>query len=56
MDHTQKQRLTLFLNPALLKHAKAQAVVQEVTLTSLVESALVAYLPEEIKIVKPKLK
>ncbi|HBL00179.1 TPA: hypothetical protein DDZ02_00035 [candidate division WWE3 bacterium] len=51
-----KQRVTLFLNPKLLKHAKAQAVVEEKTLTVLVETALVKYLPEEIVIIKPKIK
>ena len=42
-----KQRLTLFINPALIKHAKAQAVVEEITLTSLVERALIKHLPKE---------
>lgn len=56
MDNTKKQRVTLFINPELLKHAKAQAVIEDTTLTILVENALVAYLPEEIKIVKPRIK
>jgi hypothetical protein len=34
---TTKQRVTLFINPQLLVHAKAQAVIQDVTLTVLVE-------------------
>ncbi len=55
MDNTKKQRVTLFINPELLRHAKAQAVIEDTTLTILVEKALVAYLPEEIKIVKPKI-
>ena len=55
MTSTTKQRVTLFLNPKLLIHAKAQAVVEDVTLTSLIEKALVAYLPEEIIIKKPEL-
>ncbi len=42
---TTSQRVTLFLKPALLKQARAQAVVDEVTLTSLVEKALISYLP-----------
>jgi len=42
-----KQRLTLFINPALVKHAKAQAVVEGITLTSLVERALIKHLPKE---------
>ena len=41
------QRVTLFLNPAILKHAKAQAVVEDLTLTALVEKALIRYLPKE---------
>ena len=49
-----KQRVTLFINPDLLKHAKAQAVIEDKTLTFLIEKALAKYLPDEIKIVKPK--
>ena len=52
---SSKQRLTLFLNPKLLVHAKAQAVIQDLTLTRLVEKALVAYLPDEIIVKKPKI-
>lgn len=40
-----KQRVTIFLNPALLKQARAQAIVEDVTLTTLVENALINYLP-----------
>ena len=47
-----KQRVTLFINPAILKHAKAQAIVDEITLTSLVEKALVNYLPKKTVIKK----
>lgn len=49
-----KQRVTLFINPKLLKHAKTQSVIEDRTLTDLVEAALIKYLPEEIIIVKPK--
>ena len=42
-----KQRVTLFVNPSILKHARAQAVVEDKTLTSLVEKALINYLPKE---------
>ena len=42
-----RQRVTLFLNPALSKQAKAQAIVEEVSLTVLIERALVQYLPKE---------
>jgi len=52
MTTTDKQRVTLFLNPNLLKHAKAQAVIEDITLTVLVELALVAYLPKETVIKK----
>ncbi|MDP4010107.1 MAG: hypothetical protein Q8P53_03980 [Candidatus Shapirobacteria bacterium] len=50
-----KQRVTLFLNPKLLVHAKAQAVIQDLTLTVLVEKALATYLPDEIVVKKPKI-
>jgi len=43
----EKQRVTLFLHPKLLKQAKVQAVVEEKSLTALVEAALVKYLPRE---------
>ena len=47
-----KQRLTLFINPALTKHARAQAIVEDLTLTALVEKALIGYLPKETVIKK----
>ena len=50
-----KQRVTLFLNPELLKHAKAQAIIDELTLTALVETALVKYLPKETIIKKTQI-
>ncbi len=50
-----KQRVTIFINPALLKQAKAQAVVEDGTLTSLIERALHQYLPKEIVITKPEI-
>lgn len=50
-----KQRVTLFLNPNLLKHAKAQAVVEEISLTALVERALIKYLPKETVVKKPEI-
>ena len=40
-----KQRLTLFIVPAVVKQAKAQAIVEELSLTALVEKALMKYLP-----------
>jgi hypothetical protein len=47
-----KQRVTLFLNPSISKHAKAQAVLEDSTLTALVEKALIKYLPKETVIKK----
>lgn len=52
MATTDKQRTTLFLKPNLLKQAKAQAVIEDITLTSLIERALIKYLPEETVIKK----
>lgn len=56
MTTKDKQRVTLFLNSKLLTHAKTQAVIENITLTALVEKALIEYLPEQIVVVKPKLK
>jgi hypothetical protein len=47
-----KQRVTLFVNPSILKHARAQAVVEDLSLTALVEKALINYLPRETTIKK----
>lgn len=47
-----KQRTTLFLNSSIVKQAKAQAVAEELTLTSLIEKALIEYLPKETVIKK----
>jgi hypothetical protein len=41
-----KQRITLFVNPLIVQHARAQAVVEALTLTGLVEKALIKYLPK----------
>ena len=49
---TNKQRVTLFLKPSILKHARAQAIVEDITLTKLVEKTLIKYLPAEIVIKK----
>lgn len=51
-----KQRITLFVHPSILKQARAQAVVEETTLTRLVEKALVGYLPEEIILKKAEIR
>jgi hypothetical protein len=52
MTTKDDQRVTLFLNPDLLVQAKAQAVVEKRTLTTLVEKALIKYLPKETIIKK----
>mgnify|MGYP000868759918 FL=1 len=51
-NSSSKQRVTLFLKPAILKHAKAEAIVEDITLTQIVEKALIAYLPAEIVLKK----
>lgn len=52
VDTRVKQRVTLFMKPSIVKHARAQAVVEELTLTNLVEKALIQYLPKETIIKK----
>ncbi len=52
MTSDDRQRVTIFVNPAIAKHARAQAVVEEITLTDLVEKALIKYLPNETIIKK----
>ena len=47
MTSDTKQRITLFMKPCLVKHARAQAIVEELSLTALVEKALFEYLPKE---------
>lgn len=47
-----KQRITVFMDPTIAKHAKAEAVIEEITLTELIERALLKYLPKEIIIRK----
>jgi len=56
MTTNNKQRVTLFLNPSLLKYAKAQAVIEECSLTVLAEKALLKYLPKETIIRKTGIK
>jgi len=55
MTSDDKRRVTIFIHPAIVKHARAQAVVEEITLTELVEKALDNYLSPEIIIKKPEL-
>jgi hypothetical protein len=42
----------LFINPQLLVQAKAQAIIEDLTLTKLTEKALISYLPKETVIKK----
>lgn len=51
-NEKNKQRVTIFLNPAIAKHARAEAVVEDITLTQLIEKALISYLPTETVIKK----
>jgi hypothetical protein len=55
MTNNKKQRVTLFLDPSLLKQAKAQALVEEMSLTELTERALSKYLPKETIIKKTEI-
>ena len=52
MASNEKSRITLFINPSIVKQARAQAVLEETTLTQLVEKALIKYLPKETVIKK----
>lgn len=51
-SNKNKQRVTLFINPQVLIQAKAQAIIENLTLTSLAEKALISYLPKETVIKK----
>lgn len=55
MTTNNKQRVTLFLNPFLAKQARAQAVLEELSLTALVEKMFIKYLPKVTAIKKPKI-
>jgi hypothetical protein len=56
MTTTSKQRVTLFLNPKIVAQARAQAIVEENCLTTLVETAINNYLPKETIIKKTIIK
>lgn len=56
MSTNTKQRVTIFIHPAVAKHARAQAIVEDTTLTDLIEKALIKYLPKETVIRKAELK
>lgn len=55
MTTNDKSRITLFIHPSIIKQARAQAVVEELTLTKLVEKALIQYLPKETVIKKAEI-
>jgi len=55
MSTIAKKRLTLFLHPDLIKQARAQAVIEDMTLTQLIEACLIHYLPKETVIKKVNL-
>jgi hypothetical protein len=55
MTTNKKQRVTLFINPSIVVHARAQALVEDLSLTNLVEKALLKYLPREIIIKKAEI-
>jgi predicted HicB family RNase H-like nuclease len=55
MTTTSKKRVTLFLDPNLLKHAKAQAAVEEISLATLIERDLIKYLPKETRTKRSKI-
>jgi hypothetical protein len=55
MAISTKKRVTLFLNPGIIKHARAQAVVEEISLTALVEQALISHLPIQTVIKKTEI-
>lgn len=46
MTTNDTQRVTLFLKPAITKQARAQAIIEDITLTKLIERALIQYLPK----------
>ena len=50
----KKQRLTLFINPEIVKQAKVQAIVEGLTLTTFVEKVLVTHLPKEVVVKRPE--
>lgn len=56
MSTITKQRLTLFIDPNIVKQSRAQAVVEDLTLTAFVEKALIKYLPKVTIIKKAAVK
>lgn len=52
---TTKKRVTIFLDSSIDKHARAQAIVEDLTLSNLIEKALINYLPSKTVILKPQI-
>lgn len=50
MTNNIKKRVTIFIDNEILIHSKAEALIREITLSQLVEKALVNYLPKETTI------
>lgn len=50
------QRVTVFINPSIVKQAKTQAIIEELSFTKLVEKALIKYLPTATIIKKIEIK
>lgn len=42
-----KQRVTLFLDSNLIKHAKTQAIIEDISLTALIAKILIQYLSKK---------
>jgi hypothetical protein len=47
MTINTKKRVTLFIDPSIDKQARAQAILEELNFSSLIEKALISYLPPE---------
>ncbi len=52
MSTIAKKRVTVFLDQSIIKHARAEAVIEDLTLTQLIEKAILQYLPKETVIKK----
>ena len=52
MSVKNNQRVTIFINPSIALQTRAQAVVEKLTMTALIEKALLLYLPKETIIKK----
>jgi len=55
MTTSDKQRVTIFINPDIAKHARAHSVVEELSLSALIEKALTKYLPQKTIIKKAEI-